>query len=250
MKPQSTPQKSLPAIGLLSIFTLGSVGIAVAASLVIRFHDIDLSLSRLWWHTSGQWFGKRSAVCDFLNDFGPLPGLALALGGLLTGVVACILPRQRHLAAPALYFVLAFLLGPGLVVNGIMKHTWARARPKDTVTFGGRQHHEKVLTHEPASLGRSFPSGHASTAFYLCSLGFASAAWGQRRHMYSGLAVGVTWGLLVGWARIASGAHFLSDILWSGAVVTLVNGALLVVMLRWHAHNAVSTQTRPLAVPT
>ncbi len=232
--------------GALGVFTLAVLGLALVASLGMRHWDADLAVSRAWWQSGRHWFGNRSVVCGFLNDLGPYPAVVLAAGAAVLGVAALLWSRWRHLGAPALYLVLAFLLGPGLLVNGIMKHTWDRARPKDVIPFGGRQHYETVLTHEPASQGRSFPSGHASAAFYLCSLGFASAGWGRRRHVRSGLVLGAAWGALVGWSRIASGAHFLTDILWSATVVTLVNGVLLTIMVRWTPFRQRTSSTQPV----
>ncbi|OAI56431.1 hypothetical protein AYO49_04335 [Verrucomicrobiaceae bacterium SCGC AG-212-N21] len=128
---------------------------------------------------------------------------------------------------PSLYVVLAFLVGPGLVVNGIFKHGWDRARPKALVEFGMKAPHGTGDSNLAGSHGRSFPSGHASTAFYLSCLGCVAARWGTPKGMAVCLPLGLVWGGLVGWSRIASGAHFLSDMLWSAALVNLVNFLVL-----------------------
>jgi membrane-associated PAP2 superfamily phosphatase len=167
-----------------------------------------------------------------LYTFGPWPGVLLALGALLV-LLGTVFGWKRQLALPALYLVMAFLLGPGLVVNGMFKHSWNRARPNDLAEFGKKLPYEMVLTQVDGSKGRSFPSGHASVAFFLCSLGFASALWGTKQGMWAGLALGVAWGALVGWSRIASGAHFLSDVLWSAALVNLVNFLTLAPFVAW-----------------
>jgi membrane-associated PAP2 superfamily phosphatase len=109
----------------------------------------------------------------------------------------------------------------------MLKHSWSRARPKDLVEFGKKEPYEMVLTNVDGSLGRSFPSGHASAAFFLCSLGFAAGVWGTRQGMWAGLALGLVWGAFVAWSRVASGAHFLSDVLWSAALVNVVNFLVL-----------------------
>jgi lipid A 4'-phosphatase len=218
----------------LGIFRAG--GIITAALLVsvlllseaMRWWDMDTAFSKFWWHSPRAWFGDKSVVCWFLYHFGPWPGILLACGSFLVFLMAMTREACRKLAPPALYLVLAFLLGPGLVVNGVFKHTWARARPKDLTEFGGKLPYEPVLTHVDGSKGRSFPSGHASAAFFLCSLGFASALKGTKQGMWAGLALGMTWGALVGWSRIACGAHFLTDVLWSAVLVNAVNFVLLV----------------------
>ena len=218
--PPSPRSSSIRALG---IFAAGLLTCVWLVSSAMRQWDIDLAFSHVWWHAPHNWFGDRSAVCWFLYEFGPLPGVLLASGALVTLVVALFRRRLRRLALPALYIVMAFLLGPGLVVNGVLKHSWSRARPKELAEFGRKLPYELVFTHVEGSKGRSFPSGHASAAFFLCSLGFASAVWGTRLGMWTGLAVGVVWGALVAWSRIASGAHFLSDVLWSAALVNVVN---------------------------
>jgi membrane-associated PAP2 superfamily phosphatase len=146
-------------------------------------------------------------------------------------LTSLVLKRWRHLTLAALYIVLAFLLGPGLLVNGMLKHSWSRARPKDLAEFGKKEPYEMVLTRVDGSIGRSFPSGHASAAFFLCSLGFAAGVWGTRQGMWAGLTSGIAWGVLVAWSRVASGAHFLSDVLWSAALVNAVNFLALVPFL-------------------
>lgn len=247
--PASGFREWAPRVWPLVIFVVLLLSLASAVSLVIRFWDVDMATAKVWWHTPRMWYGMRSALCQALNDYGPTPAALLAIGAGLAGLAAIFRKSWRHLGPPALYLVLAYLLGPGLLVNGLLKHSWNRARPKDVVEFGGHQHYEQVFYHDPASIGRSFPSGHASAAFYLCSLGFAAAVWGRRENMYTGLALGVAWGVLVSWSRVASGAHFLSDVFWSAALVNVVNAGVLAAMIPWSkpAKPAVSdTEDSPL----
>jgi membrane-associated PAP2 superfamily phosphatase len=232
----------------LAIFMAVLMALALAVSMLVRIWDVDLAMARLWWHAPKLWFGSRSSVCQLLNDYGPAPAIVVAIGAALVGIISTWHRPWRRLGPPALYLTLAFLLGPGLLVNGFLKHSWNRARPKDVAEFGGRQHYERVFLNEPDSKGRSFPSGHASAAFYLCSLGFAAAAWGRRENLYVGIFAGVAWGLLVGWARVASGAHFLSDIFWSAALVNAVNACILAAMIPWNrrpmAESSASTHSQ------
>jgi undecaprenyl-diphosphatase len=79
--------------------------------------------------------------------------------------------------------------------------------------------------------GTGYPSGHALTAATL-ALGLSVIAW---RHIPSrGLAIAVIvvligLGLLVGWARIWSGAHWPSDVVggYLFGVATVAIGVIL-----------------------
>lgn len=224
-------------------FSLGLMALALAVSAAVHVWDVDLAVSRLWSDGPRQWFGNDSAVCKLLNDYGALPALLLALGAWAVFLLRPLRGDMRPLCRPALYLILTYVLGPGLLVNGVLKHSWSRARPKDIVEFGRKQAYEPVFSHVEGSDGRSFPSGHASAAFFICSLGFASSLWGSRRGMWAGLALGVIWGILVGWSRIASGAHFLTDVLWSAALVNGVNLVVLRFFARWN-ERLPATQSR------
>ena len=116
------------------------------------------------------------------------------------------------------YLLLVLALGPGLIVNGLLKEQWGRARPVNCVDFGGAQ----VFT--PAFVvsdqgGKSFSSGHAAGSAYWVVVALVLAR-GPRRRYWLGLAIGYS--LLVAWARLAAGGHFFSDILVSWFILALL----------------------------
>ena len=63
-------------------------------------------------------------------------------GFLLLAIVAASQRRPvAGLDAKAwLFLFLGLLVGPGLVVNGILKDHWGRARPAEIIEFGGTAH--------------------------------------------------------------------------------------------------------------
>lgn len=104
-------------------------------------------------------------------------------------------------------------IAPGLIVNVILKDNWGRPRPAQTIEFGG------TMNFTPAYIpskqdGYSFSSGHAAAAFSI--MGFALLAK-RRRKLWMSLAL--TYGTLVGIARMAAGGHFLSDVITSFFIV-------------------------------
>jgi lipid A 4'-phosphatase len=64
----------------------------------------------------------------------------------------------------------------------------------------------------------SFPSGHAAVGFYLMTPAFFLY---RRHHRWAAafLFFGVAGGAIMGIARMAAGGHFVSDIIWAGAIV-------------------------------
>jgi lipid A 4'-phosphatase len=115
------------------------------------------------------------------------------------------------------FIVAAAALGPGLIANTVLKDNWGRARPHQTELFGGaRQFTPAPLPAAQCERNCAFVSGHAAMAFSL--IGFALLLPAGRRRSLAVLAV-CGFGALVGIARIAAGAHFLSDVVYAGLIV-------------------------------
>ncbi len=138
-------------------------------------------------------------------------------------------------------FILAvYTLATGLVVNSLLKAHWGRARPAQVTEFGGtaRFTPPHQITQECAS-NCSFVSGEMSgaVAFGVGLLAILTALdwrlppkW-QRRGRIIALAIPLVTGL----QRIASGRHFLSDVLLSALVTLLIAVVLSPLLPRRHA---------------
>jgi membrane-associated PAP2 superfamily phosphatase len=129
-----------------------------------------------------------------------------------------------------LFLAATLALGPGLLVNGIFKPNWGRPRPHQTVEFGGKQAFVAVWGMGTSRYSKSFPSGHASMGFYLMAPAFLLYRR-RRAWAFAFLLLGLAAGLALGIARIAQGAHFPSDVLWSAGMVYL-SGLLLLPLFR------------------
>ena len=128
--------------------------------------------------------------------------------------------------AAVVYLLAVFLLGPGLLVNGILKEVSGRARPFQVVEFGGARHFSPpFVIADQCPHNCSFVSGEASLGFAFLAFGFAARTPRHRRLGFAaGLALGCGFGLL----RMAEGAHFLSDVYFAG---------LLMAGLAWLLHH-------------
>ena len=111
------------------------------------------------------------------------------------------------------------LAGPFLVVNGIFKTFWGRARPRDIMAFGG----DKIFSlpfeiSDQCAWDCSFMSGHTAVAFWL----LAPALLAPEKIRPYAVAAALLFGITVAVFRIGQGAHFFSDVLSSAVIMCLL----------------------------
>ena len=192
---------------------------AAALAPLLLFPRIDIATSALFFEPDRHIFVLRShPLGEFVRKTLPIILFALAAVVAMLGVAA----RWRGHAIAGLtprtaVFVLAALaLGPGLVVNTLLKDNWGRPRPSTIVEFSGPNHYvTPLLPSDQCPENCSFPSGHAALGFWLVAFAFLAPPRRRRPAMVAALVFGG----LVGLVRIAQGGHFLSDVIFSGVIV-------------------------------
>ncbi len=200
---------------ILIVVVLLIGGLAVTA-----WTDLDLRWSRQFYirGASDHWPYGDGPPWSWMDRFGNVPGLLLvawgiwlALSGWRRGAT-----RERSVRA-GLAIVLAIAIGPGLVVNGVMKNFWGRSRPRNVEPFRGPREYLPWYQPGGSDHGPSFPSGHTAMSFGLM-IGALSIS--RRRPLLRMLAVPgvVAYGALVAHSRVLQGAHFLSDVVVGGAI--------------------------------
>ena len=207
--------------------------------LLTHVVGVTLILACLAWWVNASGLDLRIARALFdpvLDDF-PLHGsrwlelfghrmvLALPIGVALAaaGVVAASfrIPAWRRWRGAALAVAATCLAGQ-LLVNQLKHHTTLPS-PYDLETLGG-------YTPDPlhwwtwarARAGGALPSGHAGAGYAMLSLYFAGWSLGRPAWRWGGLAIGVAAGLGFSVVRILQGAHFLSQTIWSAALMWLL----------------------------
>jgi lipid A 4'-phosphatase len=162
--------------------------------------------------------------------------LALSVLAYLAQRIASfpLLRATRHLSG---FTAALYLLGPGLLVDVLLKPLWGRARPAQVTDFGGSLAFTPphVLSHQCTS-NCSFVAGEMAGAVALAVVLFlvvdrmkGRITLSQQR-IAQGLILLVP--LFVGVQRIAAGRHFLSDVLLSTIFVLLCAVLLKVLILQ------------------
>ncbi|MES2435224.1 MAG: phosphatase PAP2 family protein [Pseudomonadota bacterium] len=134
------------------------------------------------------------------------------------------------------YILALFLIGPGLIVNAGFKAYWGRARPSNVIDFGGTaQFTPAWQISDQCAKNCSFVSGEGAGATAL-TIALILILLRYRSHIAFPLyraAQALTLASLafVGWQRIAAGGHFLSDVLLSALLVSLIAAILARLML-------------------
>lgn len=183
------------------------------AALFLLFPGIDLAVSDLFFEPDGGFVWKKAAPA--LWSYEGVKVLRDVLVGTLCVVIVLSLLLFRRGLAPLLpraaFLFLVLALGPGLVVNGLLKDQFGRARPDKVTEFGGASPFTPAFVVSQACESNcSFVSGHASMGFYLLSFGFVDP---RRRRWW--MAAGLLAGGYAGSMRVVQGAHFLSDVIFA-----------------------------------
>jgi membrane-associated PAP2 superfamily phosphatase len=200
--------------------------LAALASALLAWNMAEVSWQARYYRAGEGWWLSATAPVAALYKYGPLPAQLLALAGLAVFVVALMRPQMRRWWRAGLFVVLALGIGPGLVVNSVLKEHWNRPRPRHLREFGGDAMYRPAGVPGPDGEGRnSFPSGHASMGFFLMTPYFI-LRHNRRLAAIAVLVFGVGAGLAIGWARVCQGGHFPSDVLWAGAIVYATGAAL------------------------
>ncbi|MCF7912602.1 MAG: phosphatase PAP2 family protein [Candidatus Cloacimonetes bacterium] len=192
----------------------------LAVTALFYFISLDIDLEKLFYNHHDGWYLANQAPWKQLRDFSSVPALLLAVfavGGIILGYN---MPHYAPYRKIYLYLVVLMILGPGLIVNVVLKDNFGRPRPRSITEFDGKYQYEAPLAYDQSSPGKSFPCGHASMGFYFFGVFILYRSW-KRFLAILGLLFGFAWGGLIGFTRMLQGGHFFSDVIWSAALIYL-----------------------------
>lgn len=207
---------------LLISFWATAVGV-VAAIIFLSFPGLDLWVAQFFYIPDVGFGLAQYHWADNFSDF--IRMLAIAIGVVLILLIGWRFVDERAGRWLASKRVLVFLLvalvfGPGLTVNTLLKDNWGRARPRQIEMFGGTATFSPpVVIADQCERNCSFVAGDPSVGFYFVAFGLAFARY-RKQLIRTGLFLGALFGLM----RIAQGAHFFSDVIFSGVATCLVAG--------------------------
>jgi lipid A 4'-phosphatase len=192
----------------------------LVALVFIAWPGLDLKAAALFALGGNRFAGQTplgEAARRIFNDapFVLLAGMALLYGLRRWGGVRVWAPNGAGVA----FMALSLALGPGLLVNGVLKNHSHRPRPYQVVDFGGDAVFRPFYRTDGACRSNcSFVSGEGSAAFWtLAPALLAPPAW-RPVAVAAGLLFGVATSLL----RMAFGGHFLSDCIFAALLTWLV----------------------------
>lgn len=163
-------------------------------------------------------FDPGSAMAETIRESSPLVTWAVAAALLLANGLVWLVPGWRRHRRPvrsvSLQWLMLLLLSLVVLSEGLGKQYFDRARPRETIALGGEMAYQPMFTAGQAFDGQSQVSSHAVAALACAALYFFLFPL-HRRLARVVLVVGLVFSAWVGYGRMVSGAHYLSDVLLS-----------------------------------
>jgi lipid A 4'-phosphatase len=230
MSPPKGPIAAYRRYWLPELVVLAAV--ALCSIVLFAVTNLDITTMRFFYHPgqADSWPVANRPVWFQFYRSAPWVTASLAVVGVALSIVGSLREQSKRLRLYGLFILLCVAVGPGLIINVVLKDHWGRARPRQIVDFGGRLEYTQPFV-PTSTYGKSFPCGH-------CSVGYLYAAgwwmWRRRRPRLAvvSLAFGLLVGTMLGIGRMAAGAHFLSDAVWSALLAYGIAHALYYYVLR------------------
>ena len=198
--------------------TLGSLALALV--VFAAWPGLDLTVAR-WFYLGDGHFSGRTGLGNFARAIGyAVPFILLAPPAFLWVAEKLGLRTHFHVSGRAVAFlILTMALGPGLLVNLILKDHAHRPRPVQVQDFNGPLEFRPFYrTDGGCNINCSFVSGESSAAFWT----LAPAMLAPPPVRAAAVAAAVIFGVAVSVLRMAFGGHFLSDVIFAALFTLLV----------------------------
>ena len=189
--------------------------------LVFRLTNLDIILQRYFYSPQRGWILKYKPFWDLIYRFGIFPGYFLAFAGLIMISLSYWNTKYIKYRKASILLIFTIVVGPGLLINLVLKDHTGRPRPREITEFGGTEKYLCICERGETNEGKSFPCGHCSMGFYL-AIPYLFLRNRRKLLAWAFLTVGITYGLVIGIARMMAGGHFASDVMMAGAILWFV----------------------------
>ncbi len=184
------------------------------------FPNVDIEFTKLFYMGDGKFLMAGSPVNYFYHKI-----LVLMMGFSLIIISLAYIVGEFHkkpvwtLTRRRFFFIiLSFAIAAGFMTGFILKSHWGRARPRDIMEFHGTKQFTAAGVISDQCRGNcSFVSGETSLA--VCFLSLALLAGKHRKIWFWVITL---FAASVAIMRVATGAHFLSDVILAGLYSLLV----------------------------
>jgi lipid A 4'-phosphatase len=219
-----------PARTVLTLILVSTAALGLAFAIKPQW---DLALTRGFYDPTTKQFPLTfNPTISWLRDQAVFVTVA-CLACLGTSVALKLVLPERRMLIPGravIFLVLTFALGPGLLVNGILKEYWSRPRPAEVIEFGG----DKVFMPwwDPrggCDQNCSFVSGETATSAW--TLAPAILIPGPLGTAAIGAAIVFTLGM--GVMRFIVGGHFFTDVAFAILFTALLIWTVHGLIYRW-----------------
>ena len=211
--------------------------IAAIVGLIFGLYpELDLAVSRYFYgfadNANNMFAWRLYPPLMLARDTGLWVGTVLVAPAVVALLIKLILPRRKLLlpGRAIVFLIVTLALGPGALVNGVLKEHWGRPRPIDVAQFGGTEHFVAWWDPRgdcPANCG--FVSGDVAGAVWtIAPAALAPPAW---RALSLGAALALGAGMAT--IRVMAGGHFVTDVVFAGVFTFLLVWIAYGLIYRW-----------------
>ena len=192
---------------------------ALTLAVFAVWPELDLKAAHYFYHR-GSFFGGVSFLRFARDVFRMTPFVVLAAYAALWLAKRSGMKLRWAPSGRAVIFLIATIaIGPGLIVNIVLKDHWGRPRPYQTQDFNGQDPFMPWYETDGACKRNcSFVSGEAATGFWMVAPSSVLPPPWRAPAIVAAFAFGACASLL----RLAFGGHYLSDVLLGGLITLIV----------------------------
>ena len=198
--------------------TVAFVATVMLSAFFVLLPGVDLAITQIVFDADRGFVAASDPALKALRKSSSWV-MGLVLLGLIVIAVRGVWTHRRE-ARKALFLISGLALSSGLIVNGVLKTSWGRARPIQIEAFGGEAAFTRAwaITDQCAS-NCSFVSGEASSAAWIVAAAVVMTPQPWRAVL---IPAAFAYGAALSFNRLLFGGHFLSDIVLSWAITALV----------------------------